>query len=117
MRNQLRRREVPVACPFCESRVPRPTKLPEADQFVGGRCQCGALYVFDETGREGGQILVEGLAILCDGDLDRAMGLSAGRDYEVKDLGYRARSHSVEPKALGHGGFGRPKLYFFRRLI
>lgn len=90
--------------------------MPDIDGIRGGSCSCGALFLYDESGKTGGQIMVEGLTSLCDGDIDMGMKLQAGVDYEAKDIGYRERTHSLEPKAPGRGSFGIPKLWFFRRL-
>lgn len=106
----------PAECPFCKSRVARPKSLPEELEMQGGRCACGALYLFDETGKQGGQLLLNGLTLISDGDMDAAMTLSAGTDYELKDVGYNPRTHTEDPKPLGRGSFGRPKLFFLKRI-
>ena len=112
----FKRKGEPVLCPFCKVPVPRPSQLaaagPTAMDISGGRCACGALFLFDASGREGGQILIDGLTRLCDGDLDRAMALQGGVDYRIESFGYNPRGHNVE--AVRRGGFGRPKLWFFR---
>jgi hypothetical protein len=113
------RKGEPAACPFCSEKVPRPGPVEPAlgprQGVAGGRCRCGALYLLDATGKEGGQVLVDGLALLYGGDLSLAMSLAAGTDYEVKDLGYNPRGHNLEPLRRGRA-FGIPKLWFFRRL-
>jgi hypothetical protein len=48
------------------------------------RCSCGAAYAVDETGRLGGQALLDAQAVLCDGDLQRAMTLDSGRQLDVR---------------------------------
>jgi len=115
-RNLYPKREEPAKCPFCDKRVPRPTPIEELTGVSGGTCDCGALFVADETGRGGGQALVDGLTLLCEGDVTTAMGLCVGADYELKDIGYRPRTHSMEPPRPGRGrSFGVPRLYFFKR--
>ncbi len=52
---------------------------------LGGRCECGAVFVVDEIGRAGGQALMDAMALACDGDLDRALKLDAKRDFEVRN--------------------------------
>jgi hypothetical protein len=87
------------------------------DGCEGARCSCGALYVADVTGKCGGQALLDGLALVAGGDVERGMLLVAGVDYEMKTLGYRPRTHSIEPRMPRRGGgFGTAKLFFFRRL-
>ncbi len=106
-----------MSCPFCEVKIPRPELLPELVDVQGGRCQCGALYVADEAGKAGGQALLDGLTLLADGDIDRAMALTAGSDYELKDVGWRPRNHSKIPHKPGRGrSFGQAKIWFFRHL-
>lgn len=56
---------------------------------------------------------MDGLALLCDNDVDRAMGLSSD-DYEMQKLGYRPGTHSLESRMPRHGAFGSSKLWFFR---
>lgn len=118
--SRFTRKGEPVLCPFCKNPVPRPSPLeappgsPSSSLLAatqGGRCSCGAIFLLDASGREGGQLLLEGLARICDGDLDRAMALSGGVDYQVRSLGYSPRGHNAEP--IRRGGFGRPKLWFF----
>jgi len=113
---RFERKDEVAACPFCQKKISRPQPLPEADGLSGGRCGCSAIFLFDEMGKTGGQVLLAGLTLLGEGDIDRAMTLRAGTDYEVQDLGYQARTHSIEAKLPGRGGLGRPKLWFFRRL-
>jgi len=49
--------------------------------------------------------------------MDAAMRLSSGTDYELKDIGYSPRTHTEDPKPPGgRGAFGRPKLFFLKRL-
>ena len=108
------RKEPPAACPFCEERVPRPKPFPENDQVVGGRCTCGAIFVADLTGKQGGQAYLDGLTLLV-GSVDRAMDLTSD-DYRMQKVGYRPRTHSLEARMPRRGAFGRPKLWFIRLL-
>lgn len=113
------RKETPAACPFCEKRVPRPADLGlgDAGAVEGGRCSCGAFYIADVTGKNGGQALVDGLTLLADGDQQRGLELNTDRDYEMQKLGYNPRTHSLEKRLPRKGGsFGQAKLFFFRRL-
>ncbi len=78
-----------LRCPFCNSFVKRPyeLKMGFAD-LLGGRCPCGALYAYDPSGRALGEILMDGLAILCEGDYNKAVSLEEGRDYLVRYFNY-----------------------------
>jgi hypothetical protein len=59
------------------------------DGCLGGRCSCGAVFVIDETGREGGRARLDLLALAADGDLDRALDLDGAGEVTLKhrDLG------------------------------
>lgn len=91
---RIRRPSIAVGCAFCWEYVPQPTE--QRDVFSGGgcsggRCECSAVYVIDPTGRDGGQALLDAQALACDGDLDRALALRNGIDFELKvrDMGTR----------------------------
>jgi hypothetical protein len=113
----MRRKELPAICPFCEASIPRPTAI--EDEAVsagirGGSCACGAVFVFDEAGKGGGDAVLGGLRLLCGGDADRAMGLAPDVDYQLERRGYRPRTHSYEPHLRKRGALSQPKLWFFR---
>ena len=115
---RMTRKHTPAACPFCEAEVARPAAMDSEqgpDSPRGARCACGALYLMDATGKQGGQVLLAGLAMLCDGDVDRAMSLRTGIDYELTPMSYNPRTHSLDRAERGRR-FGVPKLWFFRRL-
>ena len=112
---RVRKRGLPVACPFCATELPRPAPLAGADERSGGRCSCGAVYLLDAAGREGGQLLLDGLALLCNGDLGKALELQGGTDYQVQSCIYNARQHSFEPAPVRRSAYGVCKLWFLRR--
>jgi len=63
----------------------------------------------DETGKSGGQALLDATALACDGGLDRALELSSGVDYELKTRPL------VDPsQRAGRGGnsYMEPKVWF-----
>ena len=117
---RVKKRGEPVACPFCSKELPRPAPLagpPGAlSDHTGGRCECGGIYLLDATGREGGQVLLDGLALLCEGDVQAAMRLESGVDYELRSRLYNARGHALEPTPARRSSYGACKLWFFRRL-
>jgi hypothetical protein len=80
----------------------------------GGRCPCSAVYVIDETGRDGGQALLDAQALACDGDLDRALSLESGVDYDVKirDMGKRDRRTAAGRELLS--GCLPAKIWFLK---
>lgn len=84
-----------------------------ADGCLGGVCQCGAAFAIDETGRSGGQALLDAQAIACDGDLDRALSLNSGVDYEVETRAYQGRTRTIRGRPYGHGHL-QPKIWFIK---
>jgi hypothetical protein len=80
-------RRFQIGCDFCWEPLPLPQNCRDVftgDGCLGGRCECGAVYVIDETGREGGLARLDAMALVCDGDLDRALQLDGDRDVEFK---------------------------------
>jgi hypothetical protein len=85
-RRGLRSRPIRAGCPFCWEWLPPPaaqTGVFTEGECVGGRCPCGAYFVVDETGRSGGQALLDLQALACGGDLDRALALRDGVDCRI----------------------------------
>jgi len=77
---------------------------------LGGRCSCGAVFVLDETGRSGGQALMDAQTLACDGDLDRALKLDPKRDLEVKTKMIREQISRSGPSLPGHS-YLQPKVW------
>ena len=76
-----------ILCPFCKEKVPPPRRVTEVftpDGCLAGRCACGAVYAVDETGRLGGQALLDAQTVLCDGNLEQAMSLESGKHVDVR---------------------------------
>ena len=76
-----------IGCGFCWEPLPAPQT--RHDVFtgagcLGGVCECGAVFVVDETGREGGMARLDAMALVCGGDLARAEQLDSDREVEVK---------------------------------
>ena len=84
-----------------------------ADGCLGGKCSCGAAFVVDETGHSGGQALLDAQALVCDGDLDRALSLSSGEDYEVETRPYQGPTNSLAGRGYGKG-YMQPKAWFIK---
>lgn len=91
----LRQRGEPPACPYCGAALRRPKSRPwnPASLLPGGRCECGAFFVVDPTGRNGGNALLEALADACGGDRARSDFLVPGRDYDELIENYDAQLH------------------------
>jgi hypothetical protein len=106
----FRDRTLPAQCPFCKAEVLRPVEV-EGDQwydFAGGVCACGAVFAHDPTARNGGAVFLQALLMATGGDMDRAMSLSEGEDY---DCGY-VQKYNIELHRLEPNSFGT--LYFIR---
>ena len=75
-------------CPFCDELITAPEVITGrfGNEFSGGRCGCGAVYVYDGSGHNLGEAYVDALALACDGDMDRAWTLIPDQDYEVREL-------------------------------
>jgi len=100
----------PVRCPFCREEVLRPVELQEGQwyDFGGGFCDCGAVFAHDPTARNGGAAFLQALVMAVDGDMDRALALAEGEDYDVGYVeNYDLILHRLEPNAFG-------TLYFIR---
>jgi hypothetical protein len=109
------KRAEPARCAFCGNGIARPAPLSGPTRAGAGRCACGALFVADTDGKHGGEALVEGLTLLANGDVARAMTLREGADYESRALAYDERSHQTTP-----GGepdrYGVSRLWFLKPL-
>jgi len=84
-RRMRRARQIP--CPFCKANVPAPKQVMTVftpGGCLAGHCSCGAVYAVDETGRLGGQALLDAQAVLCDGDLRLATTLESGKQVDVR---------------------------------
>jgi hypothetical protein len=107
-----------ILCPFCKEEVPAPRRVmtvftPEG--CLAERCSCGAVYAVDETGRLGGQALLDAQAVLCEGDLRLAMTLETGKQVDV-------RSRPLGTQTIKGGGrFNRTgassRAWFVRRRV
>ncbi len=99
-----------VRCPFCSAGVLRPVQLQEGQwyDFAGGFCDCGAVFAHDPTARNGGAVFLQALVMATEGDMDRAMGLAEGEDYDAGYVShYDLREHHLNASAFG-------TLYFIR---
>lgn len=98
------KRNVPrTVCTFCYRKLRKPKLYDDvfsAEGCKGGVCSCGASFVLDETGKQGGTTLLDALMLIT-GDMDAAMKLQSGVDYEAKTEIYKGRrtvQRDVQPK-------------------
>jgi hypothetical protein len=91
----LRMQSQPPVCPFCGAALPRPKPRPwsRTSLLPGGRCTCGAHFVVDPTGRNGGQALMEALEDASGGDRERSQFFVPGRDYQELIENYDTQLH------------------------
>src|SRR3989304_3706659 len=99
-------------CPFCGSLLEPPVEIKSGfEVFEGGKCSCGAVYVYDRTGRKLGEALTEALVFAHDGDYDKAF--TSDEDYEEAVI-----RHNQRLNRFLEGDGGRldrsPKFYFLR---
>jgi len=103
-----------LECPFCGQALEPPAEVKAGfETFEGGRCACGAVYVYDRTGRKLGEAMMEALLLINDGDYDKAFSAEEG-GYEEEVVTFYERLGRF---AAGRDRFGEraPKFYFLRR--
>ena len=106
----MRRKE--LQCPFCNNLLARPVDINfKAMELTGGICRCSAVYVFDRTGHNLGEIYLDALTFLCRGDIDKALTLMP-EDYEEETLGYDMNTNTISTRDDKRGRTG--KLIFVR---
>ena len=90
----------PPKCPFCHKLIEAPKELEpkRLGDFAYGRCQCGAVYVYDVTGHNLGAAFSEALGYGCNFDWDLAWELVPDEDYEERLIErYDLKTHKVYP--------------------
>ena len=104
-------------CRFCSRTLARPGRRDDAlhPNLPGGRCPCGAFYVVDPGGRNGGVALIEALTDAVGGDQGKAGFMVPGRDYEDRIENYDDQAHRY---ITGFKGYrrGMARLYCVRLL-
>jgi hypothetical protein len=99
MYNQVLRREEEIPrCPFCREPFRRPpaSQPREEGNFYKWTCSCRAVGVFDSTGSNLGEALLEALVLAGGDDWDQALMLEENKDYQIKHLeGYSPQEHRV----------------------
>jgi len=116
-RRKLKPRPLRAGCPFCWEWLPEPENLDEvytASGCIGGRCECGAWFVVDETGRLGGAALMDLQALAAEGDLDRALEWRDGTNCEIKDKSLTAATPSFAGRTQEHDRSG-PRVWALKQ--
>jgi hypothetical protein len=79
-------------CAFCRRKLKKARPRDDAfsaDDPSGGVCSCGAGWVIDPTGKNGGMSWLDALSVACGGDVSQAMTMKADVDYEVKNTVFK----------------------------
>ncbi|HXY55925.1 MAG TPA: hypothetical protein VEM40_14780 [Nitrospirota bacterium] len=104
------REGVEPVCPFCRSRLDRPTmmRISSVEEVLGGTCaQCGALYVVDPTSKNVGEAMMQALGMAAVKLSKETSEMVAGQDYDDAILSYDWRTHRSPgpPRGFmdGHG--------------
>jgi len=93
----MRNRDREPQCPFCGELFERPQDIRTelGNVFSGGKCECGAVYVFDRSGHNLGEAYVDGLVFACDGDWETAWKLTPDIDYKIESFYYDREGHRL----------------------
>lgn len=84
-------------CPFCGGPLTPPDVVKmDFIETEGGRCECGAVYVCDRTGRMLGEAFSDALVIAFGGDYDTAFS-APEEGYEEITMTYSARHRKFVP--------------------
>ena len=111
--------EFRLGCPFCWEWLPPPTlhlNVFSGDGCEGGQCQCGVFFVIDRTGKFGGQALLDARALACNGDLEQALALREGTDYQLKTRKLTPETATRRPVATGHS-YLEPQVWVIKRKL
>jgi len=85
-------------CPFCNETFEPPLEIStQVGFFTGGTCKCGAVYVYDISGKNLGEAYVDALSYACKEDWDMAMSLEPEKDYTQVMIEYNDTTHSIIP--------------------
>ncbi len=105
-------RKQELKCPFCENLLARPAGIDTGTlDITGGICQCSAVYLFDQTGHNLGQMLMDALAFACKEDYDKALSLTS-EEYITEVLDYNPQTNTA---SLNQNVKAKsPKLFFLK---
>ncbi len=83
-------------CPFCKAALRIPAKIETVTgYFIGGRCDCGAVYACDPSGHNVGEAYLDALSYACGEDLDKVYSLDSDKDYSEAVFDYDLNSHKM----------------------
>jgi len=67
----------------------------ESGGFIGGKCDCGAVYVCDPTGHNVGEAYLDALTYACGENFMTFDSLNAGEEYREAVFNYDTRAHTL----------------------
>jgi len=83
-------------CPFCKLFLRSPEEIKTVSGgFIGGRCECGAVYVCDPTGHNVGEAYVDALAYAYGEDWAGFGSLKADEGYREAVFNYDLRTNRL----------------------
>lgn len=114
MREDIYREKV-LTCPFCMKPVMPPMEIetPFSDTIDGGICgTCGAIYVYDRSGRMLGEAMTSALAFAYNWDYDAAF-YDDGPGYKEVVVRFDAKLKKFMVDQASHARVDRNPKYFF----
>ena len=103
-----------LKCPFCLARLDKPVRMTTTfgNDIDAGKCECGAVYVYDVICKSLGDMFMDAVAMAFDWDYDA---------YNDPDKPYEetvVRQHSTGNYLLGDGDRmdKSPKFIFVRKI-
>jgi hypothetical protein len=104
LRDASTRESLEPVCPFCPAKLERPSEITisAAEKVLGGTCgTCGALSIYDPTGKNLGEAMLQTLD-LASRELSKDVSeMVAGEDYDDVILSYDIRTHRSSGKTRG----------------
>lgn len=83
-------------CPFCTILLREPENIKTvAGGFIGGRCECGAVYACDPTGHNVGEAYLDALVYVSGEGNDIFGSLKSDEHYEEAVFNYDLRTHRL----------------------
>jgi|GEM_PF-815307 len=109
------KRDKYLKCPLCGQTpgIPSDIDTPFGGEVEGGNCDCGAVYVYDRTGRMLGEAYSEALVMAFDWDYDAAFSAPEG-SFDEGVVRYNGRTNQFF-EGEGDVRDRSARFYFVRR--
>lgn len=113
-----KKRDRILKCPFCERALSGTTPIdtPLGDTVDGGFCPCGAVFIYDRSGKRQGEAYMDALALAYNWDYEAAVsgGGEGNEGFEEASIRYDAK---VQMFFDDQGGRSTrdPQFYFIKR--